>query len=82
MSQIELVCRLTAHTGKNGSFCEFSRIKNNCANIPQEQWQVLISVLAAVFEADIAWFQEIHDSTPLKTLDTSQVIFPIYLKNS
>ena len=79
MSQIELVCRLTAHTGKNGSFCEFSRIKNNCANIPQEQWQVLISVLAAVFEADIAWFQEIHDSTPLKTLDTSQAIFPMYL---
>ena len=79
MSQIELVRRLTAYTGKNGSFCEFSRIENNCANIPQEQWQVLIPALAAVFEADIAWFQEIHDSTPLKTLDTSQAIFPMYL---
>ena len=82
MSQIKLARRLTARTGKNGSFCEVSRIENDCANIPQEQWQVLIPALAAVFEADIAWFQEIHDSTPLKTLDTSQAIFPIYLKNS
>lgn len=79
MSQIELARRLTARTGKNGSFCEFSRIENDCADIPQEQWQWLIPALAAVFEADIAWFQKIHDSTPLQTLDTSQAIFPVYL---
>jgi transcriptional regulator with XRE-family HTH domain len=65
MSQIELARRLTARTGKDGSFCEFSRIENDCADIPQEQWQWLIPALAAVFEADIAWFQKIHDSTPL-----------------
>ena len=79
MSQRELARRLTARTGKNGSFCEFRRIQNNCADIPYEQWQVLIPALAAVFEADIAWFQKIHDSTPLQTLDTFQAIFPVYL---
>ena len=79
MSQIELARRLTARTGKNGNFCEFSRIENDCADIPYEQWQVLIPAQAAVFEADIAWFQKIHDSTPLQTLDTSQAIFPVYL---
>ena len=42
---------------------------------------MLIPALAAVFESDKAWFQEIYDSTPLKTLDTSQAIFPIYLEN-
>jgi hypothetical protein len=82
MSQIELARRLTARTGKNGSFCEVSRIENDCADIPQEQWQWLIPALAAVFEADIAWFQKIHDSTSLQTLDTSQSIFSIYLENS
>ena len=65
MSQIELARRLTARTGRNVSFCEISRIENDCADIPQEQWQWLIPALAAVFEADIAWFQKIHDSTPL-----------------
>lgn len=79
MSQIELARRLTNRTGKNGSFCEFSRIENDCADIPQEQWLWLIPALAAIFEADIAWFQKIHDSTPLQTLDTSQAIFPVYL---
>jgi transcriptional regulator with XRE-family HTH domain len=79
MSQIELARRLTARTGKNGSFCELSRIENDCADIPQEQWQWLIPALAAVFEADIAWFHKIHDSTPLQTLDTSQAIFSVYL---
>lgn len=79
MSQIELARRLTARTGKNGSFCEVSRIENDCADIPQEQWQWLIPARAAVFKADIAWFQKIHDSTPLPTLDTSQAIFPVYL---
>lgn len=82
MSQIELARRLTARTEKNGSFCEFSRIENDCADIPYEQWQVLIPALAAVFKSDLAWFQEIHDSTPLQPLDTSQAIFPIYLENS
>ena len=81
MSQIKLARRLTDRTAKNVSFCEISRIKNNCADIPYEQWQVLIPALAAIFEADLAWFQEIHDSTSLKTLDTSQAIFPIYLEN-
>lgn len=79
MSQIELARRLTARTEKNGSFSEVTRIENDCADIPQEQWQWLIPALAAVFEADIAWFQKIHDSTPLQTLDTSQAIFPVYL---
>ena len=79
ISQIERARRLTDRTGKNVSFCEISRIENNCANIPQEQWQWLIPALAAIFEADLAWFPEIHDSTPLKTLDTSQAIFPMYL---
>jgi len=79
MSQIELAQKLTARTGRNVSFCEVSRIENDCADIPQEQWQWLIPALAAVFEADIAWFQKIHDSTPLQTLDTSQAIFPVYL---
>ena len=81
ISQIERARRLTARTGKNGSFCEFSRMENDCADIPYEQWQVLIPALAAVFESDKAWFQEIYDSTSLKTLDTSQAIFPIYLEN-
>jgi len=53
MSQIELARRLTARTGKNRNFCEFSRIENDCADIPYEQWQVLIPAQAAVFEADI-----------------------------
>jgi len=79
MSQIELARRLTVRTGKNGSFCEVSRIENDCANIPYEEWRWLIPALAAVFEADIAWFQKIHDSTPLQTLDTSQAIFSVYL---
>jgi transcriptional regulator with XRE-family HTH domain len=79
MSQIELARRLTARTGRNVSFCEISRIENDCADIPQEQWQWLIPALAAVFEADIAWFQKTQDSTPLQTLDTSQAIFPVYL---
>jgi len=79
MSQTELAQKLTARTGRNVSFCEVSRIENDCADIPQEQWQWLIPALAAVFEADIAWFQKIHDSTPLQTLDTSQAIFPVYL---
>ncbi|PSB52048.1 hypothetical protein C7B67_08550 [filamentous cyanobacterium Phorm 6] len=46
-----------------------------------EEWRWLIPALAAVFESDIAWFQEIHDSTPLKTLNTSQAIFPVYLED-
>ncbi len=79
MSQIELARRLTARTGQNGIFCEVSRIENDCADILYEQWQWLIPALAAVFEADIAWFQKIHDSTPLQTLDTSQAIFSVYL---
>jgi transcriptional regulator with XRE-family HTH domain len=66
MSQIELARRLTDSTGKNGSFSEVSRIENDCADISQEQWQWLIPGLAAVFEADIAWFQKIPDSTPLQ----------------
>ncbi|MEG4350284.1 hypothetical protein QUA74_11130 [Microcoleus sp. LAD1_D3] len=82
MSQIELARRLTAHTGKNGSFCEFSRIENDCADIPYEQWQLLIPALAAVFESDKDWFEQIHASTHTPTLDTSQAIFPIYLENS
>jgi transcriptional regulator with XRE-family HTH domain len=36
MSQIELARRLTARTGKNGSFSEVSRIENDCADIPPE----------------------------------------------
>jgi len=79
MSQIELARRLTDSTEKNGSFCEVNRIENDCADIPQEQWLWLIPALAAVFEADIALFQKIHDSTPLQTLDTSQAIFSVYL---
>ncbi|MEG3833901.1 MULTISPECIES: hypothetical protein [unclassified Microcoleus] len=86
MSQTELAQKLTdalrarkLRTEKNGSFCEFSRIENDCIDIPPEDWQVLIPALAAVFEADLAWFQEIHDATLIKTLDPSQAIFPIYL---
>jgi len=81
LSQIELARRLTHRTGKNGNLCEFSRIENDCADIPYEEWRWLIPALAAVFESDKAWFQEIYDSTRLKTLDTSQAIFPIYLEN-
>ena len=36
MSQIELAQKLTARTGRNVSFCEVSRIENDCADIPQE----------------------------------------------
>lgn len=79
LSQMELARRLTDRTGRNVTFCEVSRIENDCADIPYEEWRWLIPALAAVFEADRAWFQEIHDCTPLKTLDTSQAIFPVYL---
>ncbi|MEG4518796.1 hypothetical protein [Microcoleus sp. AT9b-C5] len=41
---------------------------------------MLVPALAAVFEADLSWFQEVHDAIPLQTLDTSQAIFPIYLE--
>ncbi len=71
---------MTARTGRNVSLCEISRIENDCADIPQEQWQWLIPALAAVFESDKAWFQEIYDSTPLQPLNTSQAIFPVYLE--
>ena len=43
--------------------------------------KTLSRMLAEIFEADLAWFQEIYDSTPLQPLDTSQAIFPIYLEN-
>ena len=82
MSQIELARRLTARTGKNGSFCEFSRIENDGADILYEEWRWLIPALAAVFEAYIAWFEQIHASTHTQTLDPSQAIFPIHLENS
>jgi hypothetical protein len=81
MSQTELAQKLTARTGKNISFCEVSRIENDCVDIPQEQWRLLIPALAAIFHADIAWFQKTHDSTHTQTLDASQAIFPIYLEN-
>ena len=81
-SKTKLAQELTARTGRNVSFCEVSRIENDCADIPYEEWRWLIATLAAVFDADLAWFQEIHDCKPLKTLDTSQAIFPIYLENS
>ncbi|MEG5043468.1 helix-turn-helix domain-containing protein [Microcoleus sp. B4-C1] len=79
MSQIELAQKLTDRTGRNVTFCEVSRIENDCADIPYEEWRWLIPALAAVFETDKAWFQKIHDSTHTQTLDPSQAIFPVYL---
>jgi hypothetical protein len=70
MSQTELAQKLTARTGKNVIFCEVSRIENDCADLPQEQWQVLIPALAAIFQADKDWFYKIHELTPLQPLDT------------
>jgi transcriptional regulator with XRE-family HTH domain len=81
MSQTELAQKLTDRTGLNIDFCELSRIENDGADISQEQWQVLIAALAAIFQADIAWFQKIHDSTHTQSLEPSQAIFPIYLEN-
>ena len=81
MSQIELARRLTVRTEKNGSFCEISRIENDYADIPYEQWQVLISVLTAVFEAHKDWFEGVRKQTHTQTLDTSQAIFPVSLED-
>jgi hypothetical protein len=49
MSQTDLAQKLTYRTGKNVSFCEISRIENDCANIPKEQWEWLIPALAVIF---------------------------------
>jgi hypothetical protein len=49
MSQTDFAQKLTDRTGKNVSFCEISRIENDCANIPQEQWEWLIPALAVIF---------------------------------
>jgi len=49
MSQTDLAQKLTDRTGKNVSFCEISRMEKDCANIPQEQWEWLISALAVIF---------------------------------
>lgn len=49
MSQTDFAQKLTDRTGKNVSFCEISRIENDCANIPQEQWERLIPALAVIF---------------------------------
>ncbi|MEG4805393.1 hypothetical protein QUB63_32510 [Microcoleus sp. ARI1-B5] len=37
---------------------------------------MLIPALAAIFEADKDWLEQIHDSTHTQTLDPSQAIFP------
>ncbi|WP_333456790.1 hypothetical protein [Microcoleus sp. Pol10D4] len=42
---------------------------------------MLISVLAAVFEAHKDWFEEVRKQTHTQTLDTSQAIFPVSLED-
>jgi transcriptional regulator with XRE-family HTH domain len=49
MSQTDFAHKLTDRTGKNVSFCEISRIENDGAKIPQEQWEWLIPAVAVIF---------------------------------
>jgi hypothetical protein len=38
-------------------------MENDCADIPYEEWQVLISALVAVFQAHKDWFEEVRKQT-------------------